>query len=91
MLKTRPNSGLLGILFLLRFPLRSLFITGITFGRGGYHPGYKPGISAKDYERLANSDIHQQGPQEALLRAVVARDRRIRTDAVLADILQGRM
>ena len=89
LLQTRPNSGTLGILFLLGFPVHSLYVTGITFGRGGYHPGYKPGISAEQYELLANSAIHQQHPQEAFFRAVAAKDQRIQMDAVLSHIIRN--
>ena len=89
-LKTRPNSGLLGMLYLLSFNPSELYVTGITFGRGGYRPGYKDGITAEQYDKLANSTIHKQAPQEALFREVYMNDTRIKTDIMLSKILGER-
>ena len=89
-LGTRPNSGLLGMLYILNLDPAELYVTGITFGRGGYHPGYKDGISAAKYDKLANSHIHQQKPQEDLFREIYKKDSRIKADIILTQILGER-
>ena len=88
--KTRPNSGVLGILYILKHNPKSVYVTGITFGRGGYHAGYKDGITPEKYDKLANSGTHQQKPQENLFREIYNKDKRIKVDKALEEILGER-
>lgn len=87
-LDNRPNSGLLGILYLLEHNIKEIYITGITFGRGGYCPGYKTGITEEKYNKLANSGTHQQKPQEELFKEVYKNNKnRIKIDTILEKII----
>jgi hypothetical protein len=87
-LGTRPNSGILGILHLLNYDIEKIYITGMTFGRGGYHPGYKDGITAEQYNKLANGPYHTQKPQEDYFKALYKKDSRITVDPTLENILK---
>jgi hypothetical protein len=84
---TRPNTGFLGIIHLLNFELSELYITGITFGRGGYMRGYKDHISPEQYNRLSNSDIHQQKPQEDYFRKIYKTTNFIKVDPFLHKLM----
>lgn len=88
-LGTRPNSGFLGILYLLSFDVNEVYVTGITFGRGGYHKGYKDDISAEQYNKLANSHIHQQKPQEKIFSEIFKNESRLSVDVTLKEILEN--
>jgi hypothetical protein len=87
-INTRPNTGILGIMYLLSFDISELYITGITFARDGYRPGYKDNISVERYKQLANSHIHQQEPQLKFLREILKTETRVVTDDALTKILQ---
>ncbi len=86
-LGTRPNSGLLGILHLLKFDIKQIHITGITFGRGGYRKGYKDNITPEQYNKLANGPWHTQKPQEDYFRNIQLKDKRITLDKQLKEIM----
>jgi hypothetical protein len=86
-LKTRPNSGLMGITYILSHEIKSMYITGISFGKGGYCKGYKEHISPERYNQLANSRIHKQEPQRVYFKNHVVIDPRVTVDAPLKNIL----
>jgi len=88
--KTRPNSGILGIMYMLKFNIQKVYVTGFTFCRDGYRPGYKPGIGVEMYRKLANQYTHRQAPQEEYFRQVYQKDGRIEVDKPLEDILGAR-
>jgi hypothetical protein len=85
-IKTRPNSGLLGITHLLNFTITELYVTGFTFGRGGYQKGYKDHITPEQYNKLANGRWHSQKPQEDYFREKIATDKRVTLDKYLTDL-----
>lgn len=60
-MNTRPNTGLLGVMYLLRNNIKEMLLTGFSFGVGSYdhHMGYKDTISSKD----RSSTIHDQSEQ----------------------------
>jgi len=88
-IKTRPNSGILGIMHLLNYNVKELYITGITFGRGGYHKGYKDDISPEQYDKLANGKWHSQKPQETFFKKLYKENKNIiKVDITLKSILE---
>ena len=72
----------------MKLDIAEIYVTGITFGRGGYHRGYKDDISVEQYNKLANSKIHQQKPQELMFSQVFKEDSRLTVDTTLKDILE---
>ena len=60
-LRTRPNSGVLTVMFLLQHNVREIFLTGFSFGVGLYdhHVGYKDYIPSKDRSSI-NHDQSEQ-------------------------------
>jgi hypothetical protein len=86
-LRTRPNSGLLGILHLLSFDVSKIYVTGFTFGRGGYYKGYKAGITAEQYNKLANGPYHTQKPQEDYFKHLYKTNKNIIVDDTLKGII----
>lgn len=85
--KTRPNTGILTIMYLLSFDISSLYVTGFSFAKDGYYPGYKSSITPERYKKLANSNIHKQEPQLKYFREVCKNEPRISTDFKLKEIL----
>lgn len=87
-LGTRPNSGLCGIIHLLQFPVKEVYVTGMTFGKGGYYKGYCDRVNPIDYEtKLANGPNHKQEPQRLFFKELVKKDSRIGVDSPLKEIL----
>jgi hypothetical protein len=84
--ESRPYTGVMAILDLLRYPIQSLFVTGMDF----YHTGYYRGYREMDYaqkQHLRKNDIHDAEKQEHVLRWVYLRDHRFQADGVLKKIL----
>ena len=60
-MNTRPNTGLLSVMYLLRHGIKKMFLTGFSFGFGDvYHTGYKKENSSPS---LGHSGIHNQEEQ----------------------------
>lgn len=76
-LGTNPLTGILAIAYLLRFPIKELFITGFTF--------YKDGNGVIPYQR----DSHLIWPQLSWLRFLSQVDYRISMDKITSDIVMG--
>jgi hypothetical protein len=87
--KTRPNSGVLTVMYLLSLDIYELYVTGFSFAKDGYYPGYKSSISADLYRKLANSNIHQQEPQLEYTRKVFRSNSKFKADSVLRKLLMG--
>jgi len=88
-LKVRPNSGLIAILDLLSFPLKSLFITGIDFYRNSYashHPDYG-NIDLKTvktiFKKGDGDDVHDINKQFKYFKKVFKKDSRLKTDEIM--------
>jgi hypothetical protein len=87
-LGTRPNSGLCGIWYLLSLPIKEIYVTGFTFGRGGYHKGYFDTISPEQYEKLANGPHHKQEPQRLYFKKLLANEPRLKVDEPMRAIIE---
>ncbi len=86
-LGTRPNTGLLAILDILRFNPGALYVTGVTFGRDGYYSGYNGQAPRSAVAVEYNSRWHLQAPQIKFLREVIKNNPAIRVDQTLQKIL----
>lgn len=89
-IQTRPNTGLCAILDILRYPIKELYITGITFFTDGYYNQYKDIKNFSMFYSQMNDGIHKQSPQREILRNMYLMDTRIKVDKNLNSILLHR-
>jgi hypothetical protein len=85
-LGTRPNTGICAIADILNFPIKELYITGISFFKKNYYKQYR-NISKSELLNVANNSIHTQKPQKIFLRSLYLNDDRIKVDNLLKGIL----
>lgn len=86
-MKTRPNTGVLAILDLLSAEIKQLYISGITFFKGGYIKEYRNYSEAGVLKRMSEHGNHQQEPQINFMRNVLLSDSRVVMDNSLKQIL----
>ena len=73
-METRPNTGLLGLMYLLNNAAKEIFLTGFSFGVGGYshHKGYK-----SKYNVTGPSRLHNQPMQHAYMKEIYKNHRHV--------------
>jgi hypothetical protein len=82
MIKTLPTSGYLALIDLLGFDIVELYITGYDFYESGYFEGYH------DKRRVSGGKRpHDSDKQKRHFVRLCGKDRRIKTDAVLTEII----
>jgi len=84
---TRPNSGVLAILDLLSCDIKELYITGITFFKGGYAKEYRYHNEESVMERMRAHGNHVQAPQISFMKTVLKNDDRVKMDMFLKEAL----
>lgn len=84
---TNPNTGVCAILDILRYPIKSLYVTGITFFKGGYYKEYRNQNEKQVLALMAKYNFHQQEGQKKYMKKVLQRDERITMDKTLKDIV----
>lgn len=87
-MNTRPNTGMLAIMDLLSYDISELYITGITFFKGGYTKEYREYNEEQVMARMNAHGNHKQEPQIDLMKSVYSSDKRIVVDKFLKEILQ---
>ena len=82
-----PNSGMVAIADLLRFPIESLYVTGFSFYTTGYlkYPNYK-----RIKKRMALRN-HNQRRHKTYMARLVKRESRLSVDPMVERILQEHM
>lgn len=82
-----PNSGMVAIVDLLRFPIQSLHVTGFSFYTTGYdmYPNYR-----RIPRRLALRN-HNQRRHKAYLARLLRRESRLTVDPFIEEILKKRV
>jgi len=85
-LECKPNTGFVAIWDSLRFDIQSLYVTGISFFRGGYLTEYRP-MNEEEAMAFLGKGEHKQPPQIAKMRKLVQTDSRLTVDATLQAIL----
>lgn len=85
-LNTRPYTGTLAILDLLKYDIKALYITGIDFFKYNYHSSYRV-LNKEDMMRTRNGPIHKREPQINLLRQLYLTDNRLKVDDILESVL----
>lgn len=88
-LQTRPNTGFWAILDLLSCPIKELYITGITFFRGGYIREYKDFNEEQALAYLERDGHHKQPPQIEYMKKTLLKDERVSMDNFLSKILNS--
>jgi hypothetical protein len=87
-IKTHPNTGAVAIYHLISLPLRSLYITGFSFFKDHYYPGYlgKGAPNTRDLP-LKPHWKHDQALQLDYFRKTLPEDPRIKVDKNLESII----
>lgn len=88
-INTRPNSGVLAILDLLSCDISELYITGITFFKGGYVEGYRDQTEEEALKLMARSGYHRIPPQIDYMKGILSSDTRVKMDRFLEEIING--
>jgi hypothetical protein len=85
-LNTRPNTGILAILVLLRMNLKNLYVTGFSFYNDGYYNGYN---DQKDNRTLKKeiTRFHNQTSQREIVKKIFLNNDRIFLDKTIISIL----
>jgi hypothetical protein len=86
---TRPNTGILTMLDLLTRDIKSLYITGFTFFKGGYVKQYRNYTEEQVLHRMKIHGNHHQEPQFRYVKDLLLNDDRVKVDNFMLEILQG--
>lgn len=86
-MNTRPNSGVLAILDILSCEIEELYITGITFFKGGYIKEYRKYDEQQVLARMAAHGNHKQEPQIEYMKKILSSDNRVKMDKFLREII----
>ncbi|MEX0598013.1 MAG: glycosyltransferase family 29 protein, partial [Candidatus Paceibacterota bacterium] len=85
-----PNTGTMAILDLLRFDIKELYITGITFFKGGYIRTYRDYDEKGIIKHLQRFNLHLPEKQLQYASTQLLKDKRVILDNTLSDILNGK-
>ena len=82
-----PNAGLMAIEDLLRYPIRSVYVTGFSFYTTGYlkYPNYRQSYAKRAVRH------HDQNQNKSYFCRLITRDSRIEVDPWIAQLLQEHM
>lgn len=86
-MNTRPNTGVMAILDILSCEIKELYITGITFFKGGYAREYRNYDEAQVLARMASHGNHRQEPQIEYMKKILSSDDRVAMDKYLEEIV----
>ena len=84
--QSRPYTGIMAIMDVLRYPIRQLYVTGMDFYHTGYYRGYRT-MQKSQRKQLRKNEIHDAEKQERMLRWVYLRENRLSVDPILQKIL----
>jgi hypothetical protein len=82
-----PNTGTMAIFDLLRFDIKELYITGITFFKGGYIRSYRDYDEKGIMKHLKKFNLHNPDKQIDFACSRLLKDPRVKMDNTLTDIL----
>ncbi len=84
----RPNTGVLSIIDLMQYDIKSLYLKGYTFFKGGYDFSYRKQNEEEVMEYMKKAGNHNQYKQNLYIRKLIFTDSRIKYDNSLAKILK---
>lgn len=85
-----PNTGTMAILDLLRFDIKELYITGITFFKGGYIRTYRDYDEHGILTHLKKFNLHKPSKQLDFACKQLTADSRVKMDETLTKIVRKR-
>jgi hypothetical protein len=86
-IKSRPNTGVLAILDLLQYEIKTLYLKGYTFFKGGYDRSYRNLSETGVMAHINKFGHHNLYSQHLFMRKIILTDSRIKFDERLAEIL----
>jgi hypothetical protein len=88
-IKTRPQTGLVSVMYLLEQNVKEVYLTGFSFGAGkhAHYKGYKPDLDRGDPKRLASSVHNQKKALDYFKTQYKLHNRVLQVDNTLHDIL----
>ena len=86
---TRPNTGIVAILDLIKYSISELYITGFTFFKGGYAKGYRDKDEKGVMDYMAIHGNHKQEPQMNYMKEIFKNDGRITMDDALREVISN--
>ncbi len=99
-LTCRPNTGFAAIVDLLSKDIACLYITGLTFYKGGYLKEYRPWNEQQAMDWIEDGlnpvtggyeqPVHKQAPQIEAMRAIRTSDSRVTIDGSLEEVLRAK-
>ena len=84
-LNTRPNSGIITLLTLLRNNVKELFVTGFSFYNDGYYKGYKNKRLSEFKKNLVVR--HNQDSQINLIKELYLKNNLLKIDSTMVGII----
>lgn len=84
-----PNTGTMTILDLLRFEIKELYITGITFFKGGYIRTYRDYDEEGILTHMKKFNLHKPERQLNYMCKKLSTDPRVKMDSTLKDIVDS--
>lgn len=82
-----PNTGINAIIDVLQHDIKELYITGLTFFRGGYIKQYRGYSEKQVLDRMAKYKLHDQDKQLAYMKKLLRNNPRVNMDQALTDII----
>lgn len=86
-MRTRPNTGIMTILDILSCEVSSLYVTGMTFFKGGHLKNYRDHTPEQIKVLEVSYGTHDQKPQKDFMKKIVANDKRVSADAFFMEAL----
>jgi hypothetical protein len=82
-----PNTGVNAIIDLLYHDIKELYITGLTFFKGGYVKQYRGYSEKQVLARMAKHNLHDQDKQLAYMKKLLRNNPRVVMDQALSEII----
>lgn len=83
-----PTTGLAGIISLLDYDIQELYITGISFQKDGFISSYK-NINETKHCQERTKTIHNMDKEINYFKKLIEKDKRIKIDETLKEILDS--
>jgi Glycosyltransferase family 29 (sialyltransferase) len=84
-----PNTGIMAILDLLKHDIKELYLTGLTFFKGGYYSEYRQYNENEVFKFMKRMDLHDPPKQLYFMTQRLLNSQRCILDAPLREILEN--
>lgn len=86
-MRTRPNTGVMAILDMLSCDIKSLYIMGMTFFKGGHLQKYRNHTPREVSILEVEYGAHRQEPQRKYIKNILSSDTRVEADSFFMEAL----